>query len=1438
MSSVILRHLALTCAILPLIASAATRYVSPTGSHTAPFLSWETAATDMQSAIGATTPGDIVLVTNGVYATGGSRAPMGMTNRVTITNAITVRSVNGPEVTVIEGFWQPGSTNGPASVRCAYLGSGATLDGFTLTNGSTSGPYDHGGGALCAVSSVLTNCIVIGNVTMGQGGGVYSGIVRNSRIENNVAAGSGGGSSLSVLSGCIVRSNISGANGGGAYAGNQTDAFTDCAFIRNQALQGGGIYAGSINNVRNCTIVQNSARSSGGVAGGKLVGCIIYYNSAQFGPNYLGTSSLTFSCTTPLTAFNSSNISTPPGLLPDLIHLSSDSPCIGTGPAVGVGEDIDGSPRNSPTSIGCDEWTPAPIAITEALRAIPAEPAGNVVLSFPIAGATPWCQWTKDGVLLADGDHYGSADSSQLLVKAFGLSDAGFYQVVATNSYGSLTSAVMQVSVACVDLQSAAPSAPYASWATAATNIQDAVDACEGTTVVLVTNGVYAERQSWVSGYGANRLVLAKPVTVLSVHGAGLTTLEGAWDPASTNGPASVRCVWLGPDAFLGGFTLSNGSATNYGGGVLGTVTPVEPQIFECVITNCTAELQGGGVYGASVIRSVLNGNRAASGGAMAMARAVESSLNGNSGSMGAGAYNSFLERCQVIGNFGAGIYGGEIVKSTIATNAGAGIANGKAENCRLVGNTGSGAVGSLVWGSLVKANQPYGSDGSTNLNCTLVANALGARTSVMTNCLFAYNGVPGLLQANQGSMSRCILQPGMLPGSNAGGSNWMLLPNLRSDMEHISVDSACIGRGTNHGVVKFDLDGEPYANPPAIGCDEYYPALHIAAQPRVLPGDLPGEAVLFFDLAGSAEQCRWFKEGVTLQTGGRYADASSNALRIRDFGPLDAGDYQVEASNSFGVVTSAVVRVKVACVDPNTANATPPFSTWQTAAATPQAAVDAADAQTAVIVTNGVYTSGSRAVGSDTPNRLVVDKPITLISARGAETTVIEGRWDPVSTNGQDSVRCAWLGVEAMMGGFTFRNGSSQTNGGGVWMSGSGPALNLARCVVTNCSAAQDGGGVAGGHVVDSVIAGNSAAQGGGTARSIVERSRIQRNTAGQGGGVFDGTLQGCWIHENTASTRVAGALLYNGMIVSSSIAFNTAPTYAGVMGGSFTPLYHCTVVSNTASAGRVAGVDFVNIYNSIIYYNSGVDVPGWGKQFENLGGSVSFSYVCSPFPTTTARGAITNAPPQLVDIAHLAATSPCIEAGAPLGNTGFNDIDGEPWRARPAIGCDEFTPAGLVGPLSVRLSGWPSIAAGGTLPLAALIEGRASAIEWNFGDGVITNQVGYNPFHAWSSPGSYVVTATVFNNDHPNGVAASLPISVVPLENPEVAGTRKTAAGFELSFSSQPGVTYEIYGTSNLADAAGWQLLKTVRSTEPVTSFADTNITAGSRFYRLKVK
>ncbi|MFA7368875.1 MAG: hypothetical protein WC334_04450, partial [Kiritimatiellales bacterium] len=115
-----------------------------TGSAT----NWATAKKTIQAAVDLTVDGDTVWVTNGTYL---------LSTAISVTSAITVQSVNGPRVTVVDG----GESN-----RCFNLSGGCLVSGLTVTNGHVSGeyPYCYGGGIYCADAlPMVSNCVIAGN---------------------------------------------------------------------------------------------------------------------------------------------------------------------------------------------------------------------------------------------------------------------------------------------------------------------------------------------------------------------------------------------------------------------------------------------------------------------------------------------------------------------------------------------------------------------------------------------------------------------------------------------------------------------------------------------------------------------------------------------------------------------------------------------------------------------------------------------------------------------------------------------------------------------------------------------------------------------------------------------------------------------------------------------------------------------------------------------------------------------------------------------------------------------------------------------------------------------------------------------------------------------------------------------------------------------------
>ncbi len=1351
--SSVIRRLSSVLCLLSSVALADTHYVSLTGGHIPPYTNWAMAATNIQDAVDAAVAGDTVLVTNGIYNTGGRVIYGNTTNRVAIARAITVTSLNGPEATVIEGL----AKSGTKSVRCVYAGSNAVLNGFTLTGGgaldSGSTVLDRsGGGAWCEASAVLSNCVLSDNYVglggLGSGGGSYGGTLFDCVFKGNTAI-DGGGAYRSTLYRCVLTGNAASpgvGSGGGAHGstlyncmlisntarfggGSSSSVLYNCTLTYNAASpgfgQGGGAYRGSLNN---CTLIRNSAFQGGGARSATQNNCIVYYNTADSSPNYLeGT--IRYSCTTPNPG-GLGNTSNEPGLV-NISHLSLASPCVGAGTnAYATGVDIDGEAWGNPPSMGCDEVVIGALTgvLIVAVEATYTNVTEGIVVNFSahVEGRASAITWDF-------GD--GTPVSSNLLFIAHAFGTGGVYGVelrAFNETYPSGVAATVTISVLSSPVYYVAknnpdPSAPYLSWATAATNLQEAIDAAAAGGLVLVSNGVYDAGGRAVAGILTNRAAIDKPLVVRSVNGPAVTIIQGA----GSIGSNAVRCAFVGNDAVLSGFTLTNGHTRNSGvpsnrersGG--GAWCEALGVLSNCWIIGNVAGYDAGGCYSGTLYNCILRANMAGNGGGGFHGSTLYNcTISGNLAGQGGGGHGGSLYDCALTGNMsssgGGGSYGGRMFNCTLTGNSagsdGGGCAVGSLSDSTIYGNSasrGGGAfscnIESCALARNTASSEGGGSHGGTLINCTLTGNSAdfvggGSFGDEVYNSIVYFNSAP--LGPNH---SGSFMEFSCTTPHPGGGGNIADPPRLAS-LSHLSSDSPCLGAGLFEYTTGPDLDGEEWLDPPSMGCDEIHPGM--------ATGDLSVAISLSFSnvavgypldftawITGRTTRSEWFlSDGLSISNQPylvhAFPTAGIHSVVLQVFNETHPGG--VSATVQVHVAELAVHFVAL-----NNNASVAPFTNWISAATNIQDAIDAASQVGALIlVSNGVYESGGRVVHGAMTNRIAVTKPVTVQSVNGPSVTVIRGA-GPILGNA--AVRCAFVGSGAALVGFTLTNGFTRSSGdvvreqsgGGAWCQ---PSARLSNCVITGSSCRENGGGVFGGTLHNCTLAANSAnfGRGGGSYIGTLHNSILSENFASSGGGSSAGTLFKCHIYGNDASSGggVEGAELhqcilalnttgndgggaYQSTLLNCLLAGNAADhEYGG--GAAQCSLLNCTIAGNTAF--WEGGTSECIVYNCIEYFNQAVVGP-------HNSASSEYSHSCTtPMPTNNI-GNITN-DPRFVDAPglnyDLLADSPCIDAG--VGGTEVtvsSDIAGNPrlLGARPDLGAYEFRfearlNASLVGP------------------------------------------------------------------------------------------------------------------------------------------------------------
>jgi len=1158
-------------------ATADTHYVSPSGSHTHPYADWAAAANDIQSAIDAATPGDIVLVTNGFYNTGGRAADgYNTTTRVIITNSVAVWSVStDPADTIISGTGDPSGAYdcGDAAVRCVYMGDGATLSGFTLTNGHTRGAFAvandrDGGGIWCqSTNPVVSHCILAGNSAYS-----YAGGMRNGTAEN-------------------------------------------CAFLGNRAQHyGGGIASGV---AKSCTLSGNSAPDyGGGMMHGIANNCILWGNTSANGQDQYNTS-CRYTCSPGLSG--DGNITDDPQFVDAAggnYRLKRTSRCLNAGDndTVTSLEDLDGNPR-----------------------------VFNITL------------------------------------------DMGAYEC----------QALPAAHVTYVRRSNPDPVAPYNSWNTAATNIQDAVDCTAADGICWVTNGLYDTGGRPAAGHTlTNRVLIANGIAVRAVSDDPAdTVISGAEDPSGGRGPGAVRCALLEDGAVLSGFTLINGHTetdTNIieraGGG--GAAVGTDAMVSNCVVDGCSADF-GGGII-------CYNGGRA-----------VTATVSRCHAKLGGGTYvqtEGYLTNCWVTectAPNGAGLQcagGGKAFNCTFTNNTaltpgglGGGVrcdSGGTLQNCVVVDNHALRGAGVYLYNGGYLQNCDVLWNKATNDGGGVVFFVGGA----VANSIVYYNSPENWddVFGGDGDFRYTCTTP--LP---SGIGNIDDEPDLADGGLRLRRRSPCIDAGDNDAAPpKFDkdwkdrvVDGDGDAVPDVdMGAFEFDPAdwslLTVAGSPSEIADSAPydyGEHELAAGAAvtntatsplsitnGARWSCRdWAVEGGTPASGsGDTAvytldgNATQTWLWVTEYyldvelggngsGTVDVGDgwhtngatvtltatpVEGHALNGWlgdlapeqttdnplvltmdqaRTVTAHFKIITDTYVWTNSLSSRWPYDTWVTAAHSIQDAVNAVVSTGTVHVREGTYTLATN---------VFVDEYITLRSVSGADHTTIDGG---------GNTRCVHLQTRAAIEGFTITGGSAD-QGAGVYMSNGG---DVRHCVISN-------------------------------------------NTAGAGAGVYMGgiaSVSHCTVRDNIAAggsvgSRDGGGIFINGfghntVVRNCNVFGNHADDDGGgIYCNSAGLVEHCTVTGNSAEhGGGVAkgytGVDTL-VRGCIVVSNT---VSDGGP---NLWNSPEVEYSCaSPLPPGPGN---IDAEPLFADYAggdyRLQRLSPCVNAAVNRDwMTNSTDLEGQ---------------------------------------------------------------------------------------------------------------------------------------------------------------------------------
>ena len=928
------------------------------------------------------------------------------------------------------------------------------------------------------------------------------------------------------------------------------------------------------------------------------------------------------------------------------------------------------------------------------------------------------------------------------------------------------------------------PVSPYTSWATAATNIQDATALAVFGDTVLVTNGIY--QYGGASFDGSNRVRVAGAL-LKSMNGPAVTTIVGYQVPGTTNGSSAVRCVYLSEFSSLLGFTLTNG-ATPTGGFGGGVVTESSCTVSNCIIVNNAAPYEGGGCYlapGSVVMNSWIAGNYAPAGG---------------------GAYGS--------------TYG--MLVNCVVTNNSAG--------------TGSGVAFCNVYGSLLAGNgQRAGASGSaayisTLVNCTIAGNTssgLGAADGcTLVNSIIYYNNNGFYADCYQCQLTNCCttLGPGTSSLSNGSISNAPGFVNPSGDY-HLNGWSRCIGAGnTNYVTRSTDLDGDPrivngavdmgcYENPLPFQGIAHYVSL-LSTNPTPPYTNWATAATIIQNAVTVAQPGDYVivDDGVYTNGGILVDDTDTNQVALTNGITLaSAGGAQAATILGGGQTRCAYVGTNAVLMGFTLANGNGGGGVGANGGGVWCA--------TGGVVSNCFIVNNSGNLGGGIYGGAIYNSTITnnnynqgaaamtalyncMVISNGWRTGAeyAGGLYEGTASNCMIVANRAYSGGAGVYRSTVYNstimaNQSPGGQGAGAYQS------QLYGCSVLTNLAGNTAGGAYLCFLTNCLVSGNHSTTGGANSCTNYYCT-FSGNSGSDGGGVDGGYSYGCTFIGNFSINGGAGqnTTFYDCLIVSN---------FANNGGGAYNcTLYNCTVVGNTATndgGGAYAAAGSVN--DSIVYYNNAATGPNWYD--------VKFNYCCTtPAAVGGPSSSITNAP----IFVNMAAGDFHEQTNSPTVNDGSNS----------------YTDPPLV-PLTITtdLDGNPRVV-GGTVDMGAY-EYQGSnynlpiPIQWlaQYGlpadgsqDYAYSDSSGMNNWQKW------IAGLVPFNS-----ASVLAMISPAPTNN---------SSGITVTWQSVTNRTYFLQSSTNLTgQPAFWSIQSNIPGQAGTTSYTDTSATnSGPYFYRVGVQ